>query len=63
MTIRRFLGSQELAAYLDVSINTVRSWVWQRQIPYHKLGRLVKFDLEEIEPWLKSKRVENNDFN
>jgi excisionase family DNA binding protein len=55
---KRFIGPEEMAAYLDVSINTVRSWIWMRQIPYHKLGRLVKFDLQEIDNWLKIRKVE-----
>ena len=55
---KRFIGINELAAYLDVSVKTIRSWVWQRRIPYFKMGRLVKFDLRKIESWLKDKRVE-----
>jgi len=55
---KRFIGIEDLAIYLNVSTNTVRSWVWQRKIPYCKIGRLVKFDLKEIENWLKDKRVE-----
>lgn len=57
MLVRRFIGVKELSEYLDISKNTVRSWVWQKQIPYCKIGRLVKFDLQEIEVWLKKKRV------
>ena len=55
---KRFVGIQGLSEYLDVKPKTVRSWVWMRKIPYHKLGRLVKFDLQEIENWLKIRRVE-----
>ncbi|MFH0732202.1 MAG: helix-turn-helix domain-containing protein [Candidatus Omnitrophota bacterium] len=55
---RRFINIQELSEYIGVSPNTVRSWVWLKQIPYHKLGRLVKFDLQEIENWLKIRKVE-----
>lgn len=54
---KRFIGIQELAEYLDISINTARTWVWQRQIPYHKLGRLVKFDIIELNEWLKDRKV------
>jgi len=54
---KRFIGIEDLAQYLDISTNTIRSWVWMRQIPYVKVGRLVKFDLNEIEEWLKIRRV------
>lgn len=55
---RKLLGVPELAEYLDVSVNTLRSWVWQRRIPYSKVGRLVKFDRLKIEAWLKDKEVQ-----
>ena len=58
MTEKRFIGVKELSEYLDTSDNTVRHWVFTRQIPYVKMGRLVKFDLREIESWVKDKRVE-----
>jgi excisionase family DNA binding protein len=58
MPEKRFIGTKECAEYLDVSINTIRTWVWQRQIPFVKMGRLVKFDLKELEQWLKKRKVE-----
>ena len=57
MPEKRFVGVKELAEYLDLNVNTVRCWVRTRQIPYHKLGRLVKFDLRKIETWLKEREV------
>lgn len=57
MPEKRFIGVKELAEYLDVSANTLRSWIRQRQIPYHKIGRLVKFDLRRIESWVKEREV------
>jgi len=54
---KRYISIPELAEYLTISPNTVRSWVWQRSIPYLKIGRLVKFDIIEINNWLKDKRV------
>lgn len=54
---KRFIDVEELASYLDISKNTVYSWVNQRRIPCFKIGRLVKFDLNEIETWIKTKRL------
>ena len=54
---KRFIGVDDLAQYLDLSSKTVRAWIWQRKIPYHKLGGSVKFDLREIEPWLAKKKM------
>ncbi len=57
MVNRRFLGIKELAEYLGLTKGTLYVWVCQRRIPYLKVGKLVKFDLQEIEEWLKEKRV------
>ena len=57
MMEKRYIGTKGLAEYLDMSINTIRSWVWQRKIPCFKVGRLVRFDLREIEKWLKDRKV------
>jgi len=55
---KRFVGIVELAKYLDVSIKTIRHWVFTKHIPYFKMGRLVKFDLREIETWTKESKVD-----
>ncbi len=54
---KRFIGPLELAQYLDLKPDTIYSWIWQKRIPYFKMGRLVKFDLKEVELWLKEKRI------
>ena len=54
---RRFLGVKELAEYLGLSEGTVYSWVCYKKIPYVKMGRLVKFDINKIEAWSKENSV------
>lgn len=54
---RRFIGINDLAEYLGLAKGTVYVWVCHKKIPYLKVGKLVKFDLREIEHWLKDKRV------
>jgi len=36
---------------------TIESWVWKEKIPHIKLGRCVRFDLGQIQEWLKAKTV------
>jgi len=55
---KRFIGPNELARFLDISVNTVYSWVCMRRIPFVKMGRLVKFDLKDIDKWLQHYRQE-----
>ena len=54
---RRYLGPQELSTYLGMSVRTIYFWIVQRKIPYLKLGKRVRFDIIEIENWLKDKKV------
>ena len=42
----------ELAALLKVTEAAVRKWVLKKEIPYHKLGKLVRFRPVEIECWV-----------
>jgi len=58
---KRFISPQELSQFLDMKPDTIYSWIWQRKIPYFKLGSRVKFDLREIEEWLRAKRVKEMD--
>lgn len=41
---RRLLTVQEAAQYLAVSVSTLYGWVWQRRVPFIKIGRALRFD-------------------
>lgn len=61
--LNNLLSVGEVAAMLGVKLETVYAWVHTRQIPYYKIGRLVKFKGKEIEAWIESKRVEAVELN
>lgn len=52
---KRFYDITELAEYLGVKTNTLYGWIHQRKIPYVKVGRLVRFDIEKIDEWVASR--------
>ncbi|MEW6170762.1 MAG: helix-turn-helix domain-containing protein [Candidatus Omnitrophota bacterium] len=54
---KRFLGIVELSQYLGLTKGSLYVWVCHKRIPYLKIGKLIKFDIIEIEKWLKDKRV------
>ena len=54
--MKKLIGVKELAEYLDIKVDTIRSWVWMKKIPYYKIGRLVKFDIAEIDKWLEERK-------
>lgn len=43
---------KKVSEILGVKVATVYSWVSQRRIPYIKMGRLLKFDVGQIERWI-----------
>jgi excisionase family DNA binding protein len=54
---KRFLDVEAVADYLSLSPYTIRTWVKTGRIPFVKLGRSVRFDLRELDIWLKRKKV------
>lgn len=57
MVEKRFIGIKECSQYLDVPIGTLYSWISLKKIPYHKFGKSVKFDLKDLEIWIKKRKV------
>jgi len=57
MLPRKLLTVKEVSVYTGVSPDTIYTWVSQKRIPYVKVGRLVKFDVELLEKWIKQQTV------
>lgn len=52
------LTVKDVSAWLQVKPATVYGWAEQGTIPHLKLGRLLRFDPDEIEAWLRDHRRE-----
>jgi excisionase family DNA binding protein len=52
--VETYLSIEGLAEYLGVAEKTVRKWVLNNDIPYHKIMKLVRFRLSEIEQWVET---------
>lgn len=50
----RWLSVEEIARHLGVSKDTIRAWIKKNSIPYHKVGRLYKFRVSEVDDWVES---------
>ena len=50
---RRLLSVKEAAAYLSVSVWTVRGLGWSGEIPEVKIGRRVLFDREDLDRFIE----------
>ncbi len=58
----RYLNIEELSRYLGIKKSTLYSRVEKREIPFYKIGRLVRFKLEDIEQWIEDYKKEAIDF-
>jgi excisionase family DNA binding protein len=43
---------EEIAEHLGVSKDTIYRWIATRQMPAHKIGKLWKFKISEIDDWV-----------
>jgi excisionase family DNA binding protein len=50
------LTFKEVCSLLKLNPHHVRSLVFKKQIPHLKIGRLLRFDLAEIEKWIEISR-------
>jgi excisionase family DNA binding protein len=56
-TFKRLYNITEAAEYTGLSPHTIYTMFSQHRIPFVKVGRLVKFDLELLDKWIKQQTV------
>ena len=44
----------EICNHLGISRDTVKKWIINKNMPSHKIGRLWKFKMDEVDTWVKS---------
>ena len=54
---KRYIGVKELSEYLSIPVGTLYVWVCYKRIPYTKMGKLLRFDLQEIDKWAEERKV------
>ena len=54
---KKLLTIEEVADYLNVKVSWVRSAIFRREIPYLKVGSLVRFRAKELQEWIEKNSV------
>ncbi len=49
-----WLSTKEIAGHLGITIETVRKWIKCNKIPCHRIGKLWKFKVSEVDAWVIS---------
>jgi len=57
----RWLSVQEIAQYLGISKETVYRWLDKGKIPAHRVGKLWKFKISEVDNWIKTGGAEERE--
>ena len=54
MTTEPWVSVEDVANHLGVAKDSVYRWIEARSLPAHKIGRLWKFRLSEIDSWVEA---------
>ncbi|MFN3256209.1 MAG: helix-turn-helix domain-containing protein [Ilumatobacter sp.] len=55
---RPMLGIPQLAERLGTTERFVRRLVCERRIPFHKVGKYVRFDQDDVDDWVAHRRID-----
>ena len=61
MTTEPWVSVQDAATHLGVAKDSVYRWIETRRLPAHKIGRLWKFKLSEIDEWVRAAGAPGDD--
>ena len=51
-----WVGIAEVAAHLSVARDSIYRWVETKDFPAHRIGRLLRFRLSEVDQWVMTSR-------
>ena len=49
----RWLSVAEICIYLGIKRDTVYKWIDKKGLPAHRVGKLWKFKIREVDEWVK----------
>ncbi len=58
MTTEPWASVEDVAKHLGVAKDSVYRWIDTRRLPAHKIGRLWKFKLTEVDEWVRAAGVD-----
>ncbi|HFS5637772.1 TPA: helix-turn-helix domain-containing protein [Legionella pneumophila] len=59
----RWLSVDEIGEYLGVKRDTVYKWINDRGMPAHKIGRLWKFKVSQVDVWVEARSAKETEMN
>ena len=57
--VHPLLTIDDAARLLNVKISRLRAAVFRNELPYIKIGRLVRFDFQDLKAWIEGQKDKN----
>lgn len=57
----RWLSVDDIAVYLGIKRDTVYKWISEKNLPAHRVGRLWKFQKDEVDRWVRNGEARERD--
>ncbi|MCL2830254.1 MAG: helix-turn-helix domain-containing protein [Betaproteobacteria bacterium] len=54
-------SADEVVTHLGVAQDSIYRWIESKGLPAHKIGRLWKFKLSEVDAWVRARGAEGNE--
>jgi len=51
------LTPSEASIFLNVKMSRIRSLVFQKKIPFYKIGASIRFNKSELQKWLEQQKI------
>jgi DNA binding domain, excisionase family len=58
--VEKWVNLKDVQSYLGVGRETILQWIAKRKMPAHKIGRLWKFKISELDAWVHSGEAGDN---
>ena len=58
---RKLLTIEDAAKLLSIKVSRLRTAVFRKEIPFIKIGRLVRFKEETLVDWIESKTIKEEE--
>lgn len=58
MQVEKSVNLEDVADYLSVSQDTVRTWIKDGKLPVYRAGKRYKFKISEIDEWVRNGKIE-----
>ena len=55
-----WVSLEEIAQHLAVSQDTVHRWIRSRGLPAHKVGRIWRFKVSQVDAWVQEGNCEDD---